>query len=644
MSPVTNGINGHDFSVESLADKILSRVESKDPFFSLEFFPPRTEQGAANLIGRFDRMRAGGPLFVDITWHPAGDPGSDKITSSTKIAGTVLNYCGLDTMLHMTCVKQTKETIKKNLEKTKNLGIRNILALRGDADESWGYQEGGFNYGVDLVRFIKQEYGDDFSICVAGYPNGHPDSTSYQDDLLHLKEKIDAGGQFIITQLFFTAEEFLTFVKDCREIGINCPIIPGIFPIQTNRSLVQLTKLSKLSIPEEIQKVIEPIKDNDAAIRKYGIDLATDMCRTLLNSGKVHGLHMYTLNLETATIQILKNLGLWCQDVAKPLPWKTSANPERRENETVRPIFWCDRPKSYIHRTQGWDEFPNGRWGDSASPAFGELKDYHLFFLRSRTAKDKLRSLWGKELTSEADVWKVFKHFITGAVNENGVKVTETPWNDDGLSPETNVLSSTLSRYNELGVLTINSQPNVNAVPSTHPIYGWGDKGGYISQKAYLEFFINKHYAEALKTVLPKYHPRVNYHMINKCGTTDHTNADRSNPNAVTWGIFAGKEIIQPTVVDPVSFIVWKDEAFGLWHERWASLYEKGSKSQEIINNIADNYYLVNLVDNDYPADSILWEVLDEMLAASQKVDLGKKSNGVCAENGTQKIEELQIH
>uniref|UniRef100_H2YN66 methylenetetrahydrofolate reductase (NADPH) n=1 Tax=Ciona savignyi TaxID=51511 RepID=H2YN66_CIOSA len=535
MSPATNGVNGQA-KQESLTEKILSRVKSKDPFFSLEFFPPRTEQGAANLIGRFDRMRQGGPLFVDITWHPAGDPGGDKITSSTKIAGTVLNYCSLDTMLHMTCVKQTEETIKKNLEKTKNLGIRNILALRGDADENWGITEGGFNYGVDLVRFIKKEYGDYFSICVAGYPNGHPDSTSYQEDLLHLKEKIDAGGEFVITQLFFTADEFLTFVKDCREIGITCPIIPGIFPIQTNRSLVQLTKLSKLTIPEEIQKVIEPIKDNDAAIRKYGIDLATDMCRSLLNSGEVHGLHMYTLNLEAATIQILKNLGLWCQDVAKTLPWKTSGNPERRENETVRPIFWTDRPKSYIHRTQKWDEFPNGRWGDSASPAFGELRDYHLFFLRCRTSKDRLRAQWGKELTSETDVWKVFQNFITGAVNENGVKVLETPWNDDGLSQETNLMSKKLSQYNARGVLTINSQPNVNAVPSTHPIFGWGDKGGYISQKAYLEFFINKRYAEALKVVLPKYHPRVNYHMINRCGAIDHTNADRSRPNAVTLG------------------------------------------------------------------------------------------------------------
>ncbi|XP_076802588.1 methylenetetrahydrofolate reductase (NADPH)-like [Clavelina lepadiformis] len=629
---------------ESLASRIKKRIADNDPFFSLEFFPPRTEQGAANLIGRFDRMSQGGPLFIDITWHPAGDPGGDKITSSTKIAGTVSNYCGLETMLHMTCCKQSPETVNRHVEKTKSLGICNILALRGDADEdNWTFNENGFNYAVDLVKFIRKEYKDYFTICVAGYPNGHPDCSSYQEDLRHLKEKVDAGADFIITQLFFTAEEFLHFLSDCRKIGITCPIIPGIFPIQTNRSLVQLTKLSKLTIPDEIQKVIEPIKDNDAAIRNFGIDHATDLCRKLLDSGKVHGLHMYTLNLETATVQILKNLGLWSKTVPRPLPFQTSGNAERRANEEIRPIFWTDRPKSYIHRTIDWDEFPNGRWGDSASPAFGDLKDYHLFYLRSRTVKSKLRDQWGRELFSEQDVWKVFQNFITGHRNENGVKVTETPWCEDGLSAETNVLSEPLSKYNAIGVLTINSQPNVNGVPSTHPIFGWGDKGGYIFQKAYLEFFINKRYASALKKILPKYHPRVYYHMIDACGETDHTNADRNYPNAVTWGVFAGKEVLQPTVVDPISFIVWKDEAFALWTEKWAKIYEEGSASKQIIQDIAENYFLVNLVDNEFPNDNILWTVLDDMLATVADIKCnGSVTNGVAAQvNNSKELVQL---
>nr|XP_039248684.1 methylenetetrahydrofolate reductase-like [Styela clava] len=599
----------------SLKNKINNRVQSKDPWFSLEFFPPRTEKGAANLIGRLDRMRDGNPLFIDITWHPAGDPGGDKITSSTKIAGTILNYCGIDTMLHMTCCNQTRETIMKNLEKTKSLGIRSILALRGDSTgDEWEMNENGLNYSSDLVELIRQEYGDYFSICVAGYPKGHPDCSSYKDDLVNLKKKVDAGADFIITQLFFQAEEFLKFQSDCRKIGIQCPIIPGIFPIQTNRSLVQLTKLSKLEVPEDVQKIIEPIKDNDAAIRNFGIDYATDMCRELLNSGEVWGFHMYTLNLETATISILENLGLWQQKISRPLPWKISGNHERQANEQVRPIFWGTRPKSYIHRTQDWDEFPNGRWGDSANPAFGDLKDYHLFYLRSRTPKEKLRQQWGEKLESESDVWKVFSQFLSGEKNEKGIPIKETPWNDDGIAKETDTMKDFLTKYNALGILTINSQPNINAVSSTHPVFGWGDEGGYLFQKAYLEFFIKREYAEALKKILPKYEPRVNYHMINREGNEDYTNADRQTPNAVTWGIFAGKEIIQPTVVDPVSFICWKDEAFGLWIEKWAKLYEPETKSRAVIENICNQYYLVNLVDNDFPKDSILWTVLDEML------------------------------
>jgi methylenetetrahydrofolate reductase (NADPH) len=122
-----------------------------------------------------------------------------------KIAAVMLNYCLLETMLHITCYHQTKETMKKYLDKAKALGIRNILALRGDpaVGSEWEYQENGFNYAADLVKFIRENYGDYFTICVAGYPHGHPDSTSYEDDLNNLKLKVDAGADFIITQLFF---------------------------------------------------------------------------------------------------------------------------------------------------------------------------------------------------------------------------------------------------------------------------------------------------------------------------------------------------------------------------------------------------------------------------------------------------------
>eukprot|EP00731_Ephydatia_muelleri_P015525 Em0008g1245a len=248
-------------------------------------------------------MFSGGPLFCDVTWHPAGNPGGDQGTSSMAIASAALNYCGLETMLHMTCVGQSRELVISHLQKAKQAGIQNILALRGDIPntEGWCSEKNGLSYAVDLVRLIKQEFGDYFTICVAAYPTGHPDCTSYEDDLTYLKEKVDAGADLVITQLFFEARTFLQFLRDCRDMGITVPILPGIFPIQSYQSLRQLTKLSKLEIPNSIISELHSIKDNDEAVRKYGVDLAVKMCRELLDSGQVYGLHFYTLNREVAT-------------------------------------------------------------------------------------------------------------------------------------------------------------------------------------------------------------------------------------------------------------------------------------------------------------------------------------------------------
>lgn len=479
------------------------------------------------------------------------------------IASTAVNYCGLETILHMTCCHQSREEITGHLHKAKQLGLKNILALRGDPiGDQWEEEEGGFNYATDLVKHIRNEFGDYFDVCVAGYPKGHPEGESFEADLKHLKEKVAAGADFIITQLFFEADTFFRFVKACSEIGITCPILPGIFPIQGYHSLRQLVKLSKLEVPQQIKDVIEPIKDNDAAIRNYGIEQAVSLCQELLASGLVPGLHFYTLNREVATIE-------------------------------------------------EWDEFPNGRWGNSSSPAFGELKDYYLFYLKSKSPKEELLKMWGEELTSEESVFQVFAHYLSGEPNQNGYKVTCLPWNDEPLAAETSLMKEELLRVNRRGILTINSQPNINGKPSSDPIVGWGPSGGYVFQKAYLEFFTSRETVEALLQVLKKYELRVNYHIVDVKGE-NITNAPELQPNAVTWGIFPGREIIQPTVVDPVSFMFWKDEAFALWIEQWGKLYEEESPSRMIIQYIHDNYFLVNLVDNEFPLDNCLWQVVED--------------------------------
>lgn len=598
----------------TLIEKINQKIAGDEKFFSLEFFPPRTPNGASNLIAKFDRISRGCPLFCDVTWHPAGDPGGDKETSSMTIAGAAVNYCGIDTMLHITCANTVKATVTKHLMKAKTLGIRNVLALRGDPPNGgeWEALDDGLAYGTDMVTHIRQEFGNTFTICVAGYPNGHPDCATYEEDIQHLKEKVDAGADFIITQLFFENKTFFKFLKDCRDIGITIPIIPGIMPIQGYASLRHLVKLSRLEVPQWIVDAIEPIKDDDEAIRKYSVKLGIEMARELLESGEVPGLHFYTLNREVATKEILTALGLWCQDPAasRPLPWKPSAN-KKRVCEDVRPIFWASRPKSYMYRTSDWDEFPNGRWGNSSSPAFGDLTDHHLFYLRSRVKRDDLLKMWGEELTKVEDIFEVFRCYISGESNKAGIKVTSLPWNDETVAAETSLIKEKLEFLNSKGILTINSQPQVNAAPSSDPMVGWGGNGGYIYQKAYLEFFTCKEVVDLLLEVLKEY-PQVNYHVVNCEGSVNVTNADKFSPIAVTWGVFPGKEIVQPTVVDPISFEFWKDEAFDLWQQQWGKLYPDDSPSRLIIDDICKNYYLVNLVDNDFIKGNCLWEALEK--------------------------------
>lgn len=597
----------------TLIEKIHQKIAANEKFFSLEFFPPRTPNGAVNLIAKFDRIAMGCPLFCDVTWHPAGDPGGDKETSSITIASAALNYCGLETMLHITCANTVKATVTKHLMKAKSLGIRNVLALRGDPPhgDEWQALDDGLAYGTDMVNHIRQEFGETFTICVAGYPNGHPDCSSYDEDIQHLKEKVDAGADFIITQLFFENKTFFKFLKDCRAAGITVPIIPGIMPIQGYASLRHLVKLSRLEVPQWIVDAIEPIKDDDEAIRKYGVQLGIEMARELLACEDVPGLHFYTLNREVATKEILTALDLWCQDPAasRPLPWKPSAN-KKRLCEDVRPIFWASRPKSYMYRTSDWDEFPNGRWGNSSSPSFGDLTDHHLFYLRSRTKKEDLLKMWGQELTCMEDVFEVFKCYISGENNKAGVKVKSLPWNEDTIAAETSLIQENLVFLNSKGILTINSQPHVNGAPSTDSTHGWGGSGGYIYQKAYLEFFTCREVVDILLEVLKEY-PQVNYHVVNREGSVNVTNADKFSPIAVTWGVFPGKEIAQPTVVDPISFESWKDEAFDLWQQQWGRLYPDGSASKLVIESIYKNYYLVNLVDNDFIKGNCLWEALE---------------------------------
>lgn len=489
------------------------------------------------------------------------------------------------------------DDLKRAIHTCKKNGIKNILALRGDPPKNvdkWQKAENGFSYALDLVKLIKEETGDYFGIAVAGYPEGHPDG-NYEDDLKYLKQKVDAGAEFVVTQLFYDCDQFLKFVKDAKEMGINVPIIPGIMPIQSYNGFKRMTTFCKTKIPEQITKDLAALNtENDDEVKAYGIRLGIQMCKFLLRNG-IRGLHLYTLNLEKSCLKILEGLELISEAIPKSLPWVATANANRR-NESVRPIFWSHRPISYVARTNFWDEYPNGRWGDSRSPAFGTLEDYHIG-LYSKPSAEKRKQWWAEELNSVEQVNEVFVKFLEG-------KIPRLPW-VESVADETNEIKTPILELNKKGFLTINSQPSINGIKSTDKVHGWGPQTpfGYIYKKAYLEFFCSPESFEKIKERLDKF-PSLTVIASNVAGEV-FTNSNINSVNAVTWGVFPAREIIQPTVVDGLSFLAWKPEAFSLWRSYWLEIYPEESTSRNIIKNIHDTYWLVSVVDNDYIAGDI---------------------------------------
>lgn len=289
------------------------------------------------------------------------------------------------------------------------------------------------------------------------------------------------------------------------------------------------------------------------------------------------------MNLAQATRMVLEELELVPKDGTpnnRMLPWRQSLGLNRRE-EDVRPVFWKNRNKSYVARTQDWDEFPNGRWGDARSPAFGELDAYDIGLKGTNEQNIKL---WGKP-ESLRDVANLFVRFLEG-------KLQSLPWSEAPITSESETIRSDLLDLNRRGLLTITSQPSVNGVKSTHPVHGWGPKGGYVYQKAYVELLISPQLISELITRIDR-NPNMTYYAVTKDGDL-RSNAPSEGPNAVTWGVFPGKEIVQPTIVETISFLAWKDEAYQLGTD-WAKCYPAMSPSRQLIDEIMNTWSLINI-------------------------------------------------
>lgn len=294
------------------------------------------------------------------------------------------------------------------------------------------------------------------------------------------------------------------------------------------------------------------------------------------------------MNLEKATRMVLEDLELMPDvesPLQKPLPWRQSLGLKRKE-ENVRPIFWRNRARSYVSRTQEWDEFPNGRWGDARSPAFGGLDAYGIGL---KGSNEHYRKIWG-EPKSVKDISDMFVKYMQG-------KLDSLPWSEAPITTEADAIRSDLVELNQRGILTINSQPAVDGVKSSDLVHGWGPKNGFVYQKAYLEVLVCPELIAEVITRIER-SDDMTYYAVNKAGDLK-TNAPGDGPNAVTWGVFPGKEIVQPTIVETISFLAWKDEFFRLGQD-WAECHSSTSPSRYLVEDLMDTWYLVNVVDNDF--------------------------------------------
>ena len=231
-----------------ISKKLAVAHESHKPTYSFEFFPPKTAQGVQNLYDRMDRMHDFGPAFIDITWGAGGR----HSTLTLEMVKAAQSQYGLETCMHLTCTDMERSQVDEALRTAYKSGCTNILALRGDPprdQEIWEATENGFRYAKDLVKYIKAEYGDHFDIGVAGYSEGCDDHRDVELLVEHLREKVDAGASFVVTQMFYDVDIFLQWVNKCRAQGITVPIIPGIMPISTYGSFMRRVDWTKCQLP-----------------------------------------------------------------------------------------------------------------------------------------------------------------------------------------------------------------------------------------------------------------------------------------------------------------------------------------------------------------------------------------------------------
>jgi methylenetetrahydrofolate reductase (NADPH) len=278
------------------------------PVISFEFFPPKTDEGSRNLMEKtIPALLQTRPDYCSVTYG-AGGSTRDR---TLNIVDCIQRRHGLTAVAHLTCVSATQDDIRRLLDEIRALGVRNVLALRGDPPGGGEFQAtpGGFEFASQLVKFIRET--GEFSIGVAGFPEGHVACREGKHaDWRHLKTKIDAGADFVLTQLFFDNADYYEFRDHLtQKLGVTVPLVPGIIPILSAGQIRKFTALCGARMPAPLSARLEALAEDDAAAVEFGIEYATQQCADLLRAG-APGIHFYTLNKAHSTTRILQNLGL----------------------------------------------------------------------------------------------------------------------------------------------------------------------------------------------------------------------------------------------------------------------------------------------------------------------------------------------
>jgi methylenetetrahydrofolate reductase (NADPH) len=283
--------------------KIRDLYGGDGPVFSFEFFPPKTDEGERKLLDTVRRLKMLDPSFVSVT-----KTGAKPAEKTIEITARIKSEIGIEAMAHMTCATAGREEMARIFGLIRDAGIENVLALRGDPppNQSFVRPADGFRYACELVGFIR-ERGFPFCLGGAGYPEKHQECPTFEADLAHLKSKVDAGVEFVITQMFYGNDDFFAFVARARAIGIGVPIVPGIMPITNVAQIERIATLSGARIPHDLQADLDRVRGDDVAALEIGIAHATKQCRELLRRG-APGIHFYTLNQSPATSAILQQL------------------------------------------------------------------------------------------------------------------------------------------------------------------------------------------------------------------------------------------------------------------------------------------------------------------------------------------------